>query len=244
MLRIAICDDNELLCSELALYLQKGLQSDGGCVIDKCYTGEQLIYEYEKQKAYDIVILDIEMPLMNGLEAGKMIKELDENVEIIILTNYKKYALLGYDLQPYTYLLKPVDKEKLLEICIDIHERKRQLNKGYLDVEISGGFIHAPYPSILFIESEGKKAHIHMTNRVISINKKLSELLPLLDDRFTQIHESFIVNLEHIEDVNFSDGSVSISNYTNLLPISRRRKKDTIASLKRYVYKNLGASYL
>lgn len=235
-MRIAVCDDEKVVRTDLANFFQNQIPPGERCMVEEFHTGEQLVYAYqEKNKAYDLIILDMCMPVMDGLEAGKQIRAMDRNVKIIVLTNYAEYSFASYDMRPYHFLLKPFDQEKMMALYRDIQDEKRKSWQEYLNISVPGNLLHIPFVDILFLESQKQKVYIHTKDRTVSIYKKLSDIEPLLDQRFARTHKSFIVNLDYYESMSPRYTSICLTGYDLPIPISKGVKQTFVDNLKDYV---------
>ncbi len=109
MIRIAICDDDNLVIEQITGYLKQMVTEVAGTQqleIIKFDRGTKLLENYPEN--LDILFLDIQMPDMNGIETARNIRKKDTCVAIVFITNYVKYAVEGYSVQAYNYLLKPI----------------------------------------------------------------------------------------------------------------------------------------
>jgi DNA-binding LytR/AlgR family response regulator len=117
MLNIAICDDDSTQLGLLASYTTECIQSHAiGAVIHQFDHPDKLLSSCERQR-YHIYILDIVMPMINGLEVGKAIREREPGSIILYATYEPGYALQSFESSPINYLLKPIDKGSCVERC-------------------------------------------------------------------------------------------------------------------------------
>ena len=93
-----------------------GKKSKISATINEYSSAESFLFVYEEKKDYDLLLLDIEMDGINGVEMAKRIRHEDETVQIIFITGYPDYMCQGYDLSALHYLIKPVSNEKLFEV--------------------------------------------------------------------------------------------------------------------------------
>ena len=103
-MRIAICDDEEIFLNKLHKHLSRILNYEG-CTIEKFSGGNALLSSFTKYK-YDIIILDIEMNGLNGIETAEKIRGVDRNVTIAFLTSHEDFAIQGYNVKAERYILK------------------------------------------------------------------------------------------------------------------------------------------
>ncbi|SCI85502.1 Sensory transduction protein lytR [uncultured Clostridium sp.] len=223
MIKIAICEDKkeqqELLKTYInqifeALYIKYKLEIFN--------SGEELLENYQNDT--DVLLLDIQMGQINGMDTARKIRSIDDKVEIIFITSLIEYALEGYEVRAYRYLIKPVKYENLKENIINCIKEVDIKNK-YIIVKEQGNKIKLDINEITYVEVQKETITIHTLNEVYKTNGTMINIEKDIDcDRFFRCHKSFLVNLEHIK---------SIKQYTAILenseevPISRYRFKDT-----------------
>ena len=111
MRNIAIVDDDENIRQQLQSYLKKYTENFGeDFVVSEFSIPEAFLTNYKSN--YDVVFMDIDMPGMNGLQAAKRLRELDEKVVLIFVTNLAQYAIKGYEVAATDFVVKPVEYSK------------------------------------------------------------------------------------------------------------------------------------
>ena len=127
-MRIAVCDDEEKFRNQARDMVDK-LAGSLDVVVDAYSDGNQLLAAFDK-KPYDVLFLDIEMPVMDGITLAKKLRERSDSIYIVFLTGHVEYALEGYEVNALRYLTKPVQEEKLREVLrfvMDQNTSKKQL---------------------------------------------------------------------------------------------------------------------
>lgn len=208
MLRIAICDDDssQLLKAETLLkdYLRQHPALSGQ--ISLFESGEALLYAAEEHKGFDIYILDILMPDLNGIQTALKLRELDEGGEIIYLTISNDYAADSYNTRAFFYLLKPVDKGKLFSVLDAAVDKLRRRRTESVMVNTHDGTRRILLEQILYVERAERRMCYHCTGETVrsqilrnSFRDAAAELLA--DPRFFLCGASFVLNLQHIIEV-------------------------------------------
>lgn len=197
-MNIAICDDNlldrELIVDLLECYFfNKSISYS----IDQYENGDNLIYEIEDGHPYDIIILDIFMGKLLGIEVAKNLRKLKFNGEIIFLTASSDFAVDSYDVNAGGYILKPISYNKLKKV---IDKVTLKLGTNSYCVRQRSNFLLIPYNEIVYIESNNSKCILHRNNgEKYNIYKKLNEIESELNDsRFLRSHQSYLVNMDYI----------------------------------------------
>lgn len=225
MIRCVIIDDEPAAREILTSYVKKV------CTLELVATFSSSLKarEYLKQNGADLLLLDIEMPHLTGIE---LLKSLSATPEIIFTTAYSDYALDGYELSVLDYLLKPISMERFLK-AIDKAEQKLLNNSGqdnWLKVKADGRIYQLSYDDILFAESMGDYVTIYTYEKKITFYqtmKNLSHNLPL--QLFERVHKSYLVRLSAIE---YLEGNqIKIGNHT--IPIGKTYKEDFLKSYMR-----------
>ena len=163
--------------------------------------------EYLNQNGVDIILLDIQMPELTGVE---FLKTIPHKTKTIFTTAYSNYALDGYELDVVDYLLKPIRFERFLHAINKAMELIKLENKQFvstsqivLSIKADRKIHRVPIQNIKFIEGLKEYVRFHLTNeKLIALEslKSLEELLP--SDQFVRIHKSFIVNKEKIKAIS------------------------------------------
>lgn len=208
-MRIAICDDSKACCEEVAQLVKAYIHQSGRAIDLTVYeNGMDLLEDAQQAGSFDIYILDILMPLMNGIDLGIQLRELDADSKIFYLTSSPDYSIRAFKAKAWEYLLKPVRQEELfpaLDEVISILTTKRE--EGMV-VKTSQSSIRLTFDSILYAQLNKKSIHYHLTNgKVIqstSIRTGFSEAVQemLRDSRFFMCSASMVVNLYHVDEIS------------------------------------------
>jgi len=215
--KIAICDDNSADTDYLSSLI-KGWAAETGRIIDIATfsSAEAFLFNYEDNKNYDILMLDIEMGQMNGVELAKKIRSSDREAQIIFITGYNDYIADGYDVEALHYILKPVHADKLNSVLERACEKIKK-NEAALLFDLPDGMVRIPLYEIRYIEVRSNYITIH-SNREISVKTTLSKVEQELDDSFFRVGRSFIVNMRYIRRITKTE--VILENET-AVPLSR-----------------------
>ena len=215
--KIALCDDEAAL-----LRLVSGLVGGGAaarqivCGIETFPSAEAFLFQYQEDKSYDILLLDIEMTGMDGVTMAKAVRREDETVQIIFLTGYSDYILEGFEVAALHYLMKPVDREKLFTV-LDRAVEKLRKNERALTLELPGELVRVPLYEIRCLEVRQNYVTVH-AKEDYTVKKPLGEFQRELDERFFRTGRSCIVNLACVRRVTrtevFLDGGLT-------MPLSR-----------------------
>ncbi|MBP5343073.1 response regulator transcription factor [bacterium] len=232
ILSIAIVEDEENAYTELQTRIAK-YEIDKGIKIeiDWFKNAELLVDKF--QSKYDAIFLDIDLPGgMNGIQAAKRIREVDDSVIIIFVTNMKQYVVSGYEVSALNYIIKPI-KYQALHMSLDKIIRISELTQNnHILIKTSGYIERVNINSIYYIDIYNHVLTIHTTTKKIETYSTLSDFENRLKDNFFfKINNYTLVNLRHVK--RFTTKEIIISNGDNL-QISRRRRKDFLDSLVKY----------
>lgn len=222
-MNIAICDDEEAQRMLLSGYLKEWGKDRGTRPEVSCFSdGESFLFAWEDE-VFDLLILDIEMGALSGMElAGKIRKE-NEEIPILFITGYEKYMAQGYDVAALHYLLKPVQKEKLFEILDGVSQKKKPEEK--LIFPVAEGHFLLPPGKIWYVEAMGHDCLLCTAEEKRQIRMSMGAVLKLLGGRkgFVQCHRSYLVNLQHISAIARAE---IVLDDGRRLPVSRRAQKE------------------
>ena len=122
--RIAICDDEQNQIEYITSIVASWSAHEGhGCEIRTFASAEAFLFEYEEDKAYDILLLDVEMKNMNGIKLAKRIRKDNNRAEIIFITSHFEFVGEGYEVDALHYLIKPISAEKLTQVLTKAAEK-------------------------------------------------------------------------------------------------------------------------
>ncbi len=233
MIRVAVCDDIHEAVSEITGYLMeyqqlKNLRLD----ITSFFNAEDL-WEHLKSNHCDLIILDIELVKMNGVELGHLIRtELDDHItSIIYISALDTYYKQLYDVQPLNFLPKPIDKQKLFDM-IDLAIRLLDDKNHIFAFKDKNGSHRLRIKEILYFESFAHDLKIVAANENYEFRASMSEIMDELSDfGFMQVHRSYIVNYDQIKSIKYEE---LIMANGDAIPISRNKRKETREALMRF----------
>ena len=171
----------------------------------------------------DLILLDIEMDRLNGMELAKHLRSNGDMLPIVFITGYSDYIAEGYDVEALHYLLKPVAKEKLFAV-LDKYVEKRSVKADELIIETTNGATHISADRITYIEAFGRKTAVHLSDdRIIDCMVSISRFFAMRLNGFVSPHRSYIVNLRFMRSIGKTE--IALDNGT-IIPLSRRLYKD------------------
>ena len=230
MIRIAICDDSINDANSLRLCCQSCDLSDTA-EISVFYSGIELINSHQNKK-FDIILLDVDMPVIDGINTGLKIRSYDKQSIIIFTTSYPQYAIDAYDCEAFHYILKPYSQEKISIVLKKAIEKLGIIHK-YHKIKIQNKTQHIPIFNIFYIEYCRKHIIYHLQNHTIETTGKFADVIyELRKYGFYQVHQGYIVNLEKIKDI---DKFTIILVNLEKVPISVRKKSEVLLAYAKYV---------
>ncbi|MBU3811131.1 MAG: LytTR family DNA-binding domain-containing protein [Candidatus Niameybacter stercoravium] len=226
MFKIAVCDDEQAICSYIEeVILEYQRESYLEIEVEVFYSGEDLCRVIDHQERFDLIFLDIEMKLINGIEVGKKIRqELDDYVtKIVFVSGTESYYKQLFNVQPLNFISKPIQPSRVTE---NIRLAMKLSNK--LDGLFRYKKKHESYQihvkDILYFESMGRQIRMVTIDGEDQFYGKLEEILAqVAKHQFMQIHKSYIVNYNQIMQFKYETVIVSDGDH---LPISQSRRKD------------------
>ena len=231
MLHIAICDDEKDFVHHLTELLNQYSHETGRDIkITAYYDGVELIEKYDT--TIDLIFLDIQMRLVNGLQAARRIRQMDESVGIIFLTNLTQYSLEGYKYQAANYMLKPLRYARLKAEMDKFAERRQKEENPSLIIANDTGRYKVPLKSIRYVETYNRNLMFHTEQKNIICYKRMKEIERELDVKdFACCHTSYMVNLLYVKGVK----KLEIELITGeTIPISQPKRKEFMERLTDY----------
>lgn len=210
--RVAIVDDSETdaqfvrdLLIDWSENRQLGIQAQ------IFSSAESFLFRYAEDKDWDILLLDIEMGPMDGVTMAKRVRRDNEAVQIVFITGYSDYISEGYEVAALHYLMKPVNREKLLSVLDRAMEKCRQQERCLI-LECAGELVRIPFYEIRYLDVRQNYVTVH-AKEDHTVKRTLGDLEKEFDNRFFRVGRSMIVNLSFIQRVNkteirLSDGTV------------------------------------
>ena len=209
MLRIAICDDEAQYVQQIKNFLQEYLHvhPELSGQIHSFSLGRELLYQAEESGGFDLYLLDIIMPGLNGIQTGRQLRQLGDGGEIIYLTTSPDYAVDSYSVRAFFYLLKPLEKGRLFEVLDAAVKKLNDRRSKAVLIATKDGPRRLLLDQILYVERVGRGLRYFCSDGAVdSLSLRVpfhAAVEPLLaDPRFCQCGSSFAFNLQHVTGVS------------------------------------------
>lgn len=201
----AIIDDQTEDALQLQAYIDHFAQ-ESGLELHTTRFSDAARFLVQTEHPYSLVIFDIDMPGINGMEAARQLRKRDPSVVIMFVTKMPQYALAGFEVEAVDYVIKPVD---YASFSLKLRKALRYVDQSrerFLLLQTSSELLHIPLWEILYIESQRHYLVYHTIHRDIKVRKTITEaekeLTPL---HFSKCNSGFLVNLRHVTSVERED---------------------------------------
>lgn len=230
--KIAICDDDGQQRAYVQEIVTKWAERNRHLITLKQYTeAKSFLFDYEEEKDFDILLLDVEMPGITGIELAKTVRQDNSTVQIVFITGFYDYFSDGFDVSALHYLIKPVDERKLFPVLdkatSNLHYRQRSVLLATADADIK-----VSLANITYIEAEKVHIIVHTVGGAYRTRLSLAKFLEQLDDTFLKVHRSFVVGLKYVKKITRTEITLLDGN---TVPISRGMYDEVHAALVKHL---------
>ena len=228
-MRIAICDDEQLALIRTKETLETAYKSID-LIVDIYSDGNKLI-EVSKTYKYDLIFLDVEMPLIDGIETAKKLRKNGDETALVFLTSHVEYALKGYEVNALRYLLKPAKVEQIREIINHLIESQKKIKQLLVKSKEDTVMINVNH--IVYMEAQNQDISIVTKDEKYCNRYNLKDYEEELKEyNFIRCHRSYLVNISHIMRIS---GKEIIMDNSDNIPLSRTKEKKIKEALCEYV---------
>ncbi|MCT4593632.1 MAG: LytTR family DNA-binding domain-containing protein [Anaeromicrobium sp.] len=236
MITFLVCDDDKLTRILLKKIINDTISNSKVIIAND---GIEAITIFKKEDVH-IVLLDIEMPNLNGIETAEILTKMNDRIKIIFITAYTEFALDSFNVHPYDYILKPINIERLRaglkSLCNEIYREKNyKKENNAIFIKQRHETFRIAYEDVLYLEKVDRSVLLHTSNSNYIMNKNLSEVEILLNEIFFRVHKSFIVNLRHINKIK-NIGNSYIIEFKNTSKVAYMSKYKYVQQKKSYSY--------
>lgn len=225
-MNLIICEDNSLELEKLKEEIERYGKEGKRNIKVISYLQSTILYDdLDRKQMGDIYILDIDMPIISGLELAQKIHAIDMNIPVIFLTAHPEYASLAFKVQAFRYVSKIQIETELWEAVDSATQYREKLCKfSCLTIKTDGNCFRIPYDQIQYAKKMGKNIELHTLYRSFLYRDDMKRLLEVLNDsRFARIDRGCMVNLDFVE--GYTEHFVRIAGAPEL-SVSRRMLPD------------------
>ena len=229
MLKIAICDDDLGFTGSLETMVLEESRSIGIRVDTNVFSdGKTLLKSIQSGERYGLIFIDIEMEQVDGISAAWKIRETDRSVLFIYISGYDKYLKELFEVEPFRFLSKPLDKEKFRRYFKEACQRIGE-TEVFFQFTFNRELRKVPLKDVVYFESRNRVVHIffgdgsttYFYGKLSDVEKELAESRRY----FLRIHQSFLVNYDYIIKMNFYNLTIRMNGKEINLKISEDRQR-------------------
>lgn len=231
MYRIAVVDDDREFSAKLREYLEQyAKENDETFEIEVFYDGAEILKDYTPR--YELILLDIEMPEVNGMEAAQKIREMDESVVLMFITNMARYAIHGYSVGALDFVMKPIS---YYPFSMKIKRALKRVQKKEIPTILlttSDGVKRLKVSQIYYVEIQGHMLHYYTEEGEFVMRGTLSSVEKMLPSSlFVKCNHWYLVNLMHVTEVR--KNTTVVGNFE--LEVSRRNRAGFLKALAEHM---------
>lgn len=231
MIKIAIVEDEEKWSKTYLQYLNRYVSETHETITSEFFAnGMDFISDYNG--GFDIILMDIAMPHMDGLEAARRLRAVDSAVCLIYVTTLSQYAVNGYEVGAFDFLVKPVGYDLFKIKLTKAISSSVKIKKAVFPITVANGMRIVPISEITHIESNKHYLYFHTAKEEYKMRGLLDDVKEFfLENHFATINRSLLVNLAYVEGYTTTEVTVAGEE----IPLSRVYKADFLDRLARFM---------
>lgn len=235
MYHVVIVENDQKFIEELQDYLtQYGQETGQEFQVSVFHDGAEIVEGYEP--GYDLILMDVEMPRLNGMDAAEKIREIDENVVIMFITNMAQFAIRGYSVGALDFVMKPISYYTFSTKMTRALKRVKKREISSVLLALPDGVKKIETRRIYYVEVQNRMLHYYTEEGEFSMRGTLASAESMLPAAmFARCNHWYLVNLMHVTEVR--KNMVMAGPYQ--LEISRRNKAGFLKALAEYMGGNL-----
>ena len=233
MIKIDICDDEQLWIDKARDIVGEYFKGKQEVELNFFDNSKALINKIVNKKEYpDILILDIDMPELNGFETAKLLKDTYPDILLLFYTVHEQYVFEAFQFQPFRYIRKAyVDTELKLALEAGWHMIENRYEK-YITLKTFNETINVKISEIVYFETNKRRCDVHLVGKTINVRKTIKELYSEIDNpEFVMIHSGAVVNVRHIK--SYSSYDITLESDERLV-VGRNHIKSVKSALAKY----------
>lgn len=234
MLNVAFCDDDSKFLGDIVPMTKEIFKALKINVSIYLFTdANELIKKFEQYDPYyNIIFLDIDMPLINGKEVARRLRLIDRKFKLVFITSFEQEMLNTFQFDVSGFLPKTSLTERMPAVIKRVVNAINEDNPQtqVFEVDVADGrvtIIKVPLDDIIYIESVNRKIYLHTKRDAYLLHSyRFMDLVDYYSKlMFVDIHRTCIVNLKYVFSID--DTEIRLDNGT-ILPLSRRKRKDVL----------------
>lgn len=236
-MEVFICEDTIQFRDELVQILRELKEANHWSFHISCFANGKILLDEiirrteTNEELPEVIISDIEMPEMDGITLGIQLKKYVPECVFVLQTAYAQYAVEGYETGAIRYLLKPVRKEQVLSLFVELFEKKQKEKK--VVIKTTDEELCIKINDIIYIDAQDKYLILHTINDSFLIRGTLQDYEDEFKEHgFYRIHRKTLINMWHHKSLK--NGNVIMSN-ADILPISRRNEAEYKKAFIKYM---------
>lgn len=239
MIKIAICDDDLNNIIYLRDILNEHIKTKNSIfeISINTYTNGLDLIDSLRSINYNLIFLDIIMPLINGIDVAHEIRKYNKMTKIVFLSSSPDFALESYDVRAFSYILKGSSPEKITAILDELILENETSANSFFITKTKNGITKIYYNTIEYVEVNGKTVTIYLINQehhqLFSTLSEVESSLLFLEN-FCKVHRSYLVNLDYVKKIHEKELQ-TINN--NNIPISKNHYSSVKKEYLSYSFK-------
>jgi len=242
-MKILVVDDEAPARERLKRLIE---EHDDWQVVAEAATGREALERADATQP-DLVLLDIRMPGMDGIETARHLAQMDEPPAVIFTTAFNEYAVEAFAASAVGYVLKPIRRERLADALqrarrltrpqlASLASRDQHQARKHISARVRGELRLVPVRDVLYFHADQKYVTVRHHDGELLIDEPIKELADEFSDAFVRVHRSMLVSVAHIEALaKNAEGhyEIRLKGLDECFPVSRRLAPAVVRKLRK-----------